>query len=264
MGFSPVNFDHLARFNSAVSSDFLDNYESFVDRSLVEASKSKPHQTFAPSAFRCDRRSWFRLRGVDPDAVKVPDRVLDFSAQIGTACHRMIQSNLKESLKDDWINVSNYLRGEFCEVPSYTYLLSKDDSGLETLVEVIDPPIRFACDGIIRIDGKFYLLEIKSSEYSSWNDLTDPKPQHIDQVQCYCTLLGLSDVLFVYIDRQYGGLKCYEYKVTDYTKVAVEERFKYVMKMVESNLAPEGLPIGDSWCNSSMCPYYKKCQEYGR
>ncbi len=261
MAFRELDFEHLARFNSATSSDFLDSYESFVDRRLIEESKEPSHKTFAPSAFRCDRRSWFRLRGVDPDEIDVPDKVLDFSAKIGTACHRMIQRNLKDMLKDDWINVTDHVNN----LPnSGMYTCEPDEDGLETLISIEDPPVRFACDGIVRVNGNVYLLEIKSSEYTSWNDLTDPKSQHIDQVSCYCTLLDLDKVLFLYIDRQYGGLKCFEYSVSETTKLEIGMRFKYVQKMVESNLAPAGLPKGDPWCTPSMCPYYKKCGEYGR
>lgn len=262
MAFRTHDFDHLAKFNSATSCVFLEDYENYVNNLLVERSKEKPHQTFAPSAFRCDRRSWFRLRGVEPDEVKVPDRVLDFSAVVGTACHRMIQSNLKDLLGPDWIDAREYLFQNMSL--DKVYRCERDESGLETLIEIEDPPVRFACDGIVKIDDKYYLLEIKSSEFSSWNDLTDPKPYHIDQVECYCALLNLDCVLFMYIDRQYGGIKCFEYKVDDYKKTGILGRFRRVQDMVEANLAPEGLPAGDLWCNPSMCPYYKKCQEYGR
>ena len=267
MSFRGLDFDHLAKFNSAVSSDFLQEYEDYVDNMLINESKEPSHRTFAPSAFRCDRRSWFRLRGVEPDEIKVPDRVLDFSSQIGTACHRMIQRNLRDMLKENWINVEDYVNDSVKDLSTryvkYEYC-TPDDENLETLISIVDPPVRFACDGIVRLDGIYYLLEIKSSEYASWNDLTDPKPQHIDQVNCYCTLLDLDKVLFLYIDRQYGGLKCFEHSVTDYVKAQVSMKFEYVQKMVESNLAPVALPKGDPWCTPSMCPYYKKCSEYGR
>lgn len=264
MAFTVHEFDHLAAFNSAASSELLSKYDKYADEKSLEEAMSKPHKTFAPSSFRCDRRSWFRLRGVDPDEVSVPDRVLDFSAYIGTACHRLIQSNLKELLGTDWVNVSDYLRGEYCSVPDFNYTCEIEDNGLETLVEISDPPVRFACDGIIRNNDKLYLLEIKSSEFNSWRDLTDPKPQHIDQVECYCTLLGLSDVLFIYIDRMYGGMKCYEYSVVDYKKRDILSRFRKVQEAVRTNLAPDPLPKGDMWCNANWCPYYKKCGEYGR
>ncbi len=261
MAFRSWEAQHLARFNSATSSEFLDFYEEYIDNKIREAAARPSHSTFAASSFRCNRRSWFRLRGVEPDNVKVVDRTLNFTAEIGTACHRIIQSNLKDALKDDWISVEDHLKS--IDFP-YQYSLKVDDSGFEHQIEIVSPPIRFACDGIIRWRGKKYLLEIKTSEFSSWNSMTDPKEEHVDQIKCYATLLQLSGVLFLYQDRQYGEFKCYEVKITDIERQEVLNRFEYVMDMVKKNLAPEPLPRGDKWCTSAMCPYYKKCSEYGR
>lgn len=261
MAFRGWNNQHLARFNSATSSDFIDFYEGYVDDKIRKGAQEPSHQTFAASSFRCDRRSWFRIRGVQPDSVKVPDKALNFTAEIGTACHRIIQGNLKAALGDDWVNVADYINS--IDFP-YEYSIKSDDDGFEHQIEIVDPPIRFACDGVVRWKDQYYLLEIKTSEFSSWSDLVDPKPQHVDQVKCYATLLNLHGILFLYQDRQYGGLKCYEVKMSDVEMEQVKERFRYVLDMVSKNLAPEALPVGDSWCTPSMCPYYKKCQEYGR
>lgn len=261
MAFKTWNTGHLAKFNSAVSSEFLDNYESFA-KDKVRAKANEPsHKTFAGSAFRCDRKSWFRIRGVQPDIVEEPDMTLNFSADIGTACHRIIQNNLKEQLGDNWLSVADYLH----ELnPDYKYTIDSDIDDIECKIAIEDPPIMFACDGLIKWKDKIYLLEIKTSEFNSWNELTDPKPQHIDQVKCYATLLNIHNALFLYQDRQYGGFKCYEYHVTDSDMQSIKNRFSYVMDMVKKNLAPAALPKDDPWCTSSMCPYYNKCAEYGR
>lgn len=260
MAFRTWDVSHLAKFNSATSSDFLDAYDNYVEQKIKSDAEKPSHRTFAASSFRCDRWSWFRIRGSKSEVTNA-DPTLQFTADIGTACHRIIQTNLKSMLGDDWISVRDHINSiDF----KYDYTLDEDESGLESLIEITDPPIRFACDGIIRLNGKKYLLEIKTSEYSSWNDLTDPKPRHIDQVQCYATLLQLPNVLFVYQDRQYGELKCFEITVPQYIMDSVIDRFERVMDMVRKNLAPSPLPKGDSWCTPSMCPYYNICSEYGR
>lgn len=262
MAFTSWNNQHLSRFNSGDSADFLSFYESYVDSRLKEEAECPPHKTFAASSFRCDRRSWFRLRGTTPDSIKVPDRTLAFTADMGTACHRIIQSNLKDALGKDWINVQEYLNT--IEFP-YSYTVDMSDDGLEALVEITDPyPIRFACDGVIRWKNKLYLLEIKTSMFSSWDGMLEPRDEHVDQVRCYATLLNLDNILFLYQDRQYGQLKCYEEHNTLIERDKVIEKFRYVMNMANKNLAPPGLPVGDKWCSPSMCPYYQKCQEYGR
>lgn len=264
MAFTPISAGSLAKFNSAASSDLLNIYETLIDEEIIRHNSEPKHKSFAPSQFRCPRVSWFRLRGTQPDKIKAPDKPLQFTADIGTACHAIIQRRLSElhempDLKFAWIDVKQYLEENGFHGCTVT------QEGYETQIEMTYPyPIRFACDGIVIVNGETYLLEIKTSEFSSFEDLTGPKPNHIDQVKLYCTLLDLDKVLFLYQDRQHGGLKCFEYRVTASDKVAIREKLKYITQMVDANIAPEGLPKGDPSCSSSMCPYYKVCQEWGR
>lgn len=249
---------HFVKFNSATSGKFLDEYTNFVTSKLAATSDVIPSQAIAPSSLRCDRKTWFKLRGVQPDK-RSPDLALNFTADVGTACHRIIQSNLIELLGDAWVSVPDYLKS--IQFP-YEYKLEVSGDGLETKISIIDPPVNFACDGIIRYQGQTYLLEIKTSESSSWADMTHPKAEHIDQVMCYATLLQLDHVLMLYQDRQYGQLKCYELKITEAQKHQLMAKINHVLECVRTNIAPDGLPKGDKWCSSSYCSYYLKCKEY--
>ena len=257
MGFRSIESIKLARFNSAVSSDFLDLYERALNEKILEGESSIPSRTFAPSQIRCKRISWFRLRGVQPEQELIVDKALNFTAQIGTACHHNIQELLSQRLGKDWIDVETFMKSE--ERP-YEYSCVKN--GYETLIEIKNPPVRFAPDGIIFYKGKYRLLEIKTSEYSSFDKLTAPKAQHIDQIKCYCTLLNLHDALVIYQDRQYGNLKCYEVTITDQDMEQIKDMFIEVMLCVENNIAPPKLPAGDHHCSPSMCRYYNKCKEW--
>ena len=262
MGFRGWNNQHLARFNSSDSSEFLDLYEDARDAKILSAYDEPSHKTFAPSSFRCRRIQWFRLRGVQPDKPKTADAVLDFTAIVGTALHKMIQENLRDRLGDRWVDVKSYIQENV--VNSETYHCTSTKDSLETQVSVSDPPVRFACDGIIKWKDEYILLEIKSSEFSSWSDLTDPKIQHVDQTKCYCSLLNLNRVFFLYIDRQYGGLKCYDVKYTKDELSKVKTDMKEIQEMAEYHICPDPLTKGDNWCTESHCKYFKKCAEYGR
>lgn len=258
MSFRPAGIQHIARFNSSVSSDILEFYESSLDKQIKQSAEKERHKTFAPSSMRCKRLQWFRLRGSEPDVLKSTDRSLDFTAKIGTACHRMIQELLSKELGECWIDPKKYLEDN---PPFYDYTLKQSE--YEAQIEVKNPPVRFACDGIIFWKGKYYLLEIKSSEFGSFNELTQPKYNHIDQVKGYCALFGIHDVIFLYIDRQYGSVKCYEVNFKDYQIQEVLDMFNEIQNCVQSGIAPEGLPKGDPYCGPSWCPYYKKCKAYG-
>ena len=264
MAFRSANIAaHMIKFNSAVSSDFLDMYTGLIEDEIVQKNAEPKHRTFAPSQMRCDRVSWFRLRGTAPDRIKSPDRTLNFTAQVGTACHEAIQKRLSTSLDHDWISVQEWIdmNPEFFK----DYDMDVTVKGYESQIDLRSPyPVRFACDGIFRFEDKIRLLEIKTAEFSSLNDLTSPKEKHLDQIKCYATLLGIEDVIFLYQDRQYGELKCFEVTVSKIEQDEVRKKMDNVMHLAEVNIAPEGLPIGDPDCTQNMCLYYNVCKQWGR
>lgn len=256
MAFQPVENFKVVRFNSAISSDFLDHYENAVDTFIKEHESEKPSQTFAPSSIRCKRVSWFRLRGVEPESESRVDRGLQFTADIGTACHHIIQSTLIRSLKSDWIDVKEYLSNLN---PPYKYVC--EQLGFETRIEVLDPPIKFAPDGLIRFKGQEMLFEIKSCDHASFEKLSGVKSNHLDQVKCYCTLLNLHKALVLYIDRQYGDLKCFEVSVSDIDMQEIWSMFKEVQDDVAKNIAPSR-PKDNRYCTPSYCRYYERCKQW--
>lgn len=264
MAFKKLNVAaHMTKFNSAVSSDFLDLYTNAWESEIRSENDAPKHQTFAPSQMRCDRISWFRLRGVQPDVVKTPDRTFSFTADIGTACHELIQSRLQTVLQEKWVSVRDYVRDNPEKFIDYD--MDIETKGYESMINLRHPyPVRFACDGLINFQDKLYLLEIKTSEFASWNDLMAPKPRHLDQIKTYSMLLQIPNVLFLYQDRMYGGLKCFEVNISPFDTEEIKKRMDHVMECVDTMIAPDGLAPGDSDCTPSKCPYYEKCKSWGR
>ena len=264
MAFRNANISaHTIKFNSSDSCDFLDMYTGLIETEIKNKNSEPKQRTFAPSQMRCDRISWFRLRGTQPDQMSIADTAMNFTAQVGTACHEAIQARLSKNLASDWIPVRDWIDSN----PDlfYDYELYIEKSGYESKIDMKKPyPVRFACDGIIRFKDKVRLLEIKTAEFSSLNDLIEPKPKHLDQIKCYSTLLHIPNVLMLYQDRQWGEMKCFELTVSEYEQELVRKKMNNVMELVQANIAPEGLPVGDPDCSQSMCPYYKKCKEWGR
>lgn len=253
--FREVDFAHLAKFNSDASNKLISIYETATQQRIQSECARPSSCTFAPSSIRCKRKSWFRLRGTQPDFLSNPDLVLDFTAKIGTAIHELVQETLSTALGADWVSVEDYL--EENPIP-YEYSLSK--KGYETSVSIKNPPMKFACDGILKLSGNHYLLEIKSSEYSSWDSLVETKQHHKDQIRTYSTILNISKVLTLYVDRQYGGLKCYESTISLPEMQQVKSDMEYVQDCVKKNIAPERLPATDYMCRN--CEYRLKCQEW--
>ena len=257
--FKPANISaHTMKFNSAISSDLHEMLEQGRIQKIKEERNTRSSKFIAPSSFRCRRIAWFRLRGCEKDRDDNPDTTLDFTTHVGTACHRLIQSTLSEVYPDCWVDVAEYLHKNGLND------LSSEKDGYEYKIESTDPPVRFACDGVLSMSGKNYILEIKSSEYAAFNDLIEPKSQHIDQAKCYSAILRIPDILFVYIDRQYGSIKVFEVNFKQYELDQIVKDMRDIKEMADNCIAPEGLPKGDSWCTPSYCPYFAKCKEWGR
>ena len=254
MGFRKLDAKEACQFNSTLTSNLVFQYESFLNKKIENEIIRTRSQTFAPSGFRCARQQWFRLRGVDPDKPKKVDRSLDFTAFLGTCCHERLQSHIKEMLPTAWVELADYLETK----PEIKEKVVLEKDGYETKVSMNSPPVRFACDGILKIEDKYYLLEIKTSEGSSFSHLTGPKPNHVDQVNCYCALLDIEDVIMIYQERNYGTVKSYQFSVPKYQRTEILHKMKYIMECVDNNIAPEKLPYGDLSC--SGCSYQSKCK----
>ncbi len=258
MGFKSIKSLQQGKdFNSALSCNFKNMYDKIVLDKYTLQEKHKPSQTFAPSAFRCDRMSFFRLRGVEPDEDVNINPSLSFSAMLGTACHLEFQSNLKSSMSEYWVDVCEYLEEYDLD---HEFVVSAK-SEFETQLEFLSPPVKFSCDGILKFGDTYYLLEIKTSEYQSFKTLDKPKSQHIDQITCYCALLELEHALVVYQDRLYGDIKCYELNISLQDRYDVFKRMERVIDNVRSNIAPPKLAENDYWC--TYCKYKKRCDQWG-
>lgn len=247
----------LASFNSATSQSLYESYQAEIENEVKSASTVPRSKNISPSSLRCKRKIWFKLRGSQPSAPPSVDHTLQFFARIGTACHKMIQERLQTIYGDNWLDVESYL-GTVYDKSEFTCA----DNGYETLVTMTNLPIRFSVDGLVRIDNTLAIIEIKSIEYNSFQNLHDIKDSHIDQAVCYATLLKVNSVIFIYIDRTYGEIKCFELQVNAAKQQEMMSNIHNILDAVEKNIAPPKLPTGDIWCNPNRCEYYKVCKEY--
>ena len=255
--FRQVDFSKLVRFNSLAASKLYSRYETFAKAKVIKKYAEPKSQVFVPSGMRCKRKSWFRLRGVPCDTLENPDMQLEFTAEVGTACHQVLQENLSEMLGADWLSVSDYL--SLHPIP-YKYTLQAN--GYETKVSIESPPMHFACDGIMRLDNVIYLLEIKTCDHKVFEDLTDVKQIHKDQANAYATMLQIPRVLFIYESRLTGERKIFEYTVPESIQQTVLDSMTEIQYYAENNLAPEKLITAHSDYMCRNCEYQKRCKEW--
>lgn len=258
MAFQPINIRSIARFNSANSSGFLTFLESTIQRDVNAEAAEKPSQNIAPSSSWCPRINWFRLRGTDPDPVDHDnDPAISFYAMIGTAVHRWLQDIMVNNLKEDWISIPDYIASHAIKDVE----MEDCDDSAETKLTWTDVPMRMAVDGVIRWNGSEYLIEIKTVDYGTFQNLTDPKPFHIQQTKYYCERLKLNKVLFLYVDRTSGNIKVYEQSYSGPELEAVSAEIQEIVKYSQVGIAPDK-PSDTSRCNSNWCAYCKTCKEW--
>lgn len=252
--FKSLDFNHTSSFNSDNSFNLIDTINKAIDIRCVLRATQPHKQVFAPSSAYCDRKIWFRFRGVNPDTPTSTDYYNEFVKMIGDACHIYIQSLLKETLGEDWIDVGEYLKG--INTP-YEYTTEVD--GYETHVAINDPPICFSVDGIIKYRGKLYLIEIKSLEHNSFSEIFEPRERDVSQTATYQLLLGIEDVMYIYIDRLYGNVKCFEYRNSIKPFDDIVNHCREIKQMADAMIAPPKCYL-PSVC--SMCEYKQRCKEW--
>ena len=252
--FYNADLKHVAMFNSDSSCKLLSTLNDAIDRRVSEQAMQPHKQAFAPSSAFCDRKTWFRLRGVNPDTPVSTDYYSEFVKMIGDACHVYIQSLLKDALKEDWLDVTEFLSGIN---PPYEYTTAVD--GYETHVEIANPPIRFTVDGLLVHKGKLYILEIKSVEHNTFDELYEPRAKDVCQTQSYQSLMLVRDVMYIYVDRLYGKFKCFEYHNEDTSYESIVNKCNELLRMAEFKIAPAKCTIPNV-CN--MCEYKQRCKEW--
>ena len=130
-------------------------------------------------------------------------------------------------------------------------------------VEIVngDIVLRGHLDGIIEIENKKYLLEIKSandksfkslmkSSYETWN------PKYKAQLHTYMVLLGLKEALVIVENKNDSMLYIEEIKLNqDYvTKLLID-----VFSAISAAEPPQRTCPDASWFKSKFCPMSKVC-----
>jgi hypothetical protein len=141
----------------------------------------------------CDRKLYFQYGNVEHDKGFAREAVTNNGLQrifdIGTFLHLYIQSNL------DYAGVL-----EDFEVP-----VSSPENGIEG-----------AGDGItVGLYNKRLGLEIKSINDFGFKSLRGVKPEHLKQASIYFSLLGITEILFVYYNKNTSEFKEYVVPVDD-------------------------------------------------
>ena len=158
-----------------------------------------PSKTFKPSGMRCPRDNYYTLMGVEPDKGSTSHNMIGI-VNSGSDIHERMQSAISK-MKDNGIDCEYVSVPDFIESRGLTDLVIREQYGYETKLYNTKYNISFMLDGIIKYRGKYYILEIKTETSNKWYSRDGVDKKHHNQGIAYSLNMGLSDVMFLYIDR---------------------------------------------------------------
>lgn len=120
----------------------------------------------------------------------------------------------KHDINCEWLDVGEYLKENKVTDPQ---VISK--IGNETKLYSKKYNMRFMCDGLIKYNGEYYIVEIKTESTHKFNRHTDAWADHKLQATCYSMTIGVPKVIFIYEDRDNCTKKGYLVEITELMKI---------------------------------------------
>lgn len=225
-----------------------------------DSNARKPSQTYKPSGMHCLRNMYFQRIGQELDSCDSSACLIGI-CESGTDRHERIQNavmQMKSNGMDcDYVDVADYVTSRNLD---YLEIVSKQ--GNETKLYHKNLNISFLCDGIIRYNGHYYILEIKTESIYKWQARTGVDDNHRLQGTAYSTCFGINEVIFLYINRDNCDMKSYLFTVTDEMKndfVGRIDECEQFVKQLKVPPIPEDVP--KKIC--SYCNYKNSCKVCG-
>lgn len=234
--------------------DKVNNYlnsPEVIIRQLFYERKVKPAYTpskfISPSSMSCPIACCYKLQGVELPEHK--ESFFDCSkADAGTDRHERIQAFLSQT--PYWVDVKEYV-----ETKKLPLIVLKQD-GYEVLLQHKIYPLRFKCDGMLKIDGKYYVLEIKTEgEQKNLNRKTF-NPDHEFQGVTYSTVLDTVGIVWVYEGRDSCDPKTFLQEVSQGDRQIIK---KYVSDIVKFKDNPFDNFQLETKC--TYCDYKSHCKK---
>lgn len=205
----------------------------------------------------------------------LPDPQLQMIMDSGTDAHERWQTifreegNLIERIKCLWCGYE-YIGKAIDKCPECDH---PDDptSGGEIAIKDDDLNISMKCDGILEINDKFYLLEIKTIskegyEYRLREKCPDEK--HIMQAYTYLYLLEkhkiikqkIDNILFIYVNRSNSGFKTFKLDIDEkYFENNLLGKINLINDCLKDETLPERPYDKKNNTECKRCRFQKEC-----
>lgn len=237
--------------------DFLNDLKRSIELTADKDARL-PSKTYKPSGMNCIRASYYQIMGVEPDkassnysSVGICNSGTDIHVRIQTAVEQMKENNME----CEYIDVADFVIQRSLEDLE---IISKN--GMETKLYHKKYNMSFMCDGIIKYKNHYYILELKTENSYKFANRKGVDLSHYNQGTAYSLAFGISEVLFVYINRDVLDMKAFMFNVTDEMKQSlinyIDECDGYIKRQIAP---PKPHDVAKKIC--SYCMYKTQCRK---
>lgn len=135
--------------------------------------------------------------------------------------------------------------------------------GIVRAAEIRIPPqeiIAGRADAIVGIEGKPYILEIKSSSHYKFDQLNAPDSDHFKQIQLYMHYFKVPQGILLYEDKNTQELKEFVVRYSPDLVQKVLADFEVLKGQIEKDIIPSIPKDIESW-RCEYCEYREECQK---
>lgn len=228
-------------------------------------NKRAGSKTYKPSSMNCIRQMAYMVMGKPVD--ETGDSYMGIGiCNAGTDIHQRIQQAVLDmksnGMECDYVNVADYVKSRNLDYLEITKLPDFKKGDYETKLYHKELNMSFLCDGIIKYQGKYYILELKTESANKFYNRTNVDEKHHHQATAYSIALNLDDILFVYISRDTLDMKSFMFTPTDDMKQdligLITNCDSYVKKL---KVPPKPSGVDKKTCE--YCSYKTQCRKDG-
>jgi len=233
---------------------------------LTDSKNRRPgSKTYKPSSMHCIRQMAYIVLGKPIDDIGSSYMGIGI-CNAGTDIHQRIQQavlDMKSNGMDcEYLDVADYVKRRGLEHLEITKLPNFKKGDYETKLYHKDLNMSFLCDGIIKYQGKYYILELKTENANKFYNRDNVDESHFNQATAYSIAFELRDVLFVYINRDTLDMKSFMFTPTDDMKQdligLISNCDGYVKKL---KIPPKPINVSKKACE--YCNYKTQCRKDG-
>lgn len=183
-----------------------------------EKNRTPGSKTYKPSGMKCIRAMAYTILGKPIDETGSSYVGIGI-CNSGTDIHQRIQKAVLDMRNNgmdcEYVNVADYVRSRNLDYLQITKEPDFENGDYETKLYHKTLNMSFLCDGVIKYQGKYYILELKTESSNKFWSRTDTNPEHYNQGTAYSIALGIDNIIFVYISRDTLDMKSYMFTPTD-------------------------------------------------